>query len=223
MWQDHWEYGAFTLLEIIIVVVVFGIGIVSTLVLLGNNVAMFQHTKTEQQASMLAHEGIQLFFHHRDNNLFQGYPRNYFDYEEGKEIFFGSGGADFFKIGYSGSQEGFILEQGKDIKIDDFTTNFDHYRLYLFSGDTMIWSEDKNAFSRYTHDETGIEDDRPIQYARYLVLTGVMEGNNLLPKDKILKLESHVLYKKGTDGWIKWWHTGEIVIETLIGNKGFSN
>ncbi len=125
-------------MEIIIVVVVFGIGIVSTLVLLGNNVAMFQHTKTEQQASMLAHEGIQLFFHHRDNNLFQGYPRNYFDYDEGKEIFFGSGGANFFKIGYSGSQEGFILEQGAKIETDNFGDNFDNYRLYLFSGDTTI-------------------------------------------------------------------------------------
>ncbi len=46
-----------------------------------------------------------------------------------------------------------------------------------------------------------------------------MEDENILPKDKILKLESHVLYQKGVNGGM----TGEIIIETFIGNKGFSN
>jgi hypothetical protein len=44
-----------------------------------------------------------------------------------------------------------------------------------------------------------------------LVFTGVVENKEVLPKDKILKLESHVI-------WQQWSSTWEVVLESFIWN-----
>jgi hypothetical protein len=62
-------------------------------------------------------------------------------------------------------------------------------------------------------------DDNPSVYdefidtyfARYLSFVEVEEWDNVLPVDKILKIESHVLYKK-------WGNTWEVVFESFIWN-----
>lgn len=46
-------------------------------------------------------------------------------------------------------------------------------------------------------------------FARYLLFTGIVENEKILPQDKIMKVESHVLYKKGA-------MTGDVVLESFI-------
>ena len=56
---------------------------------------------------------------------------------------------------------------------------------------------------------------RKTWFARYLLITWVVADGGTLPKDKILKVESHVLYQR-------WATTWEKVIETFIGNYEFN-
>ena len=51
----------------------------------------------------------------------------------------------------------------------------------------------------------------PTFFARYLSFSQVNVSNGSLPNDKILKVESHVLYKK-------WYKTGDLVFESFIWN-----
>jgi hypothetical protein len=50
-----------------------------------------------------------------------------------------------------------------------------------------------SGFSWYGYDEL---EDQKSMFARYLVFTGVVENKEVLPKDKILKLESHVIWQQ---------------------------
>ena len=50
-----------------------------------------------------------------------------------------------------------------------------------------------------------------MRYARYLLLKPVLDEGSELPQQKILKVESHVLFQKGA-------LTGDKVMESFIGN-----
>lgn len=65
-----------TLVEVIIAIVVFGVGILSILKILGNNILIIQHTKLKTQATMLAKEGIEIMYNLRDSNVDRSFERN---------------------------------------------------------------------------------------------------------------------------------------------------
>jgi hypothetical protein len=70
------------------------------------------------------------------------------------------------------------------------STEWEHVFWYWYSGN-LIWEE--------------------TNFARYLSFKPVREWDKLLPENKIMKVESHVLY-------IKWSFTGEVVFESFIWN-----
>jgi hypothetical protein len=41
-----------------------------------------------------------------------------------------------------------------------------------------------------------VDEQEPTFFSRYILFTGVVEGKDVLPRDSILKIESHVLYMK---------------------------
>jgi prepilin-type N-terminal cleavage/methylation domain-containing protein len=65
-----------TLIEVIIAIVIFGIGILSIMKVLGNNILIIQHTKLKTQATLLAKEGIELIYNVRDSNIDRSFVRN---------------------------------------------------------------------------------------------------------------------------------------------------
>ena len=78
----------FTMIEILVVIVVFGVGILAILTMLTNSIGYFDTVNMQTRATMLAKEALDLAYSHRDSNLEQGYPRNYVGYDEtnNKEI-----------------------------------------------------------------------------------------------------------------------------------------
>lgn len=66
----------------------------------------------------------------------------------------------------------------------DFEKNFQAAQLFYLTGDKA-----------YAFVHTG--GGEPLRYARYLTLSPLQDTGGLLPSDKILKISSHVLYKKG--------------------------
>jgi hypothetical protein len=80
---------------------------------------------------------------------------------------------------------------------EEFSKNFENFQLFYATGE--------NSFS-YVYSGNGGE---PLRYARYLLIKGVIDEGKELPQDKILKIESHVLFQKGS-------LTGDKVMESFI-------
>ena len=157
------------------------------------------------QASFFAREGIELMYNLRDSNYVRSLPRNCIFMEEGRidgkqtnctsnsdtelsgiEQFcdgcFTSGTA--LKISIGSGRDHIHAEVEK--LSDDFATNFSGFRLY------RSLEEDGESF-RYTH--TGTEADA-LPYARYILIKPLKDGNDDLPTENIVKIESYVLYQK---------------------------
>ena len=93
---------------------------------------------------------------------------------------------------------------------DDFTKNFSLYQIYLHTWTDILWV---STWFIYNQEN---DDGEWTWFARYLLITWVVdEGGNVVDTDKLLKIESHVLYRK-------WYLTGEKVMETFMWNYEFS-
>ena len=199
--------SAFTLVETLIVIIVFGIGILSVLYGIVQTLGNQDKAQIQITSSFLAREGIELMYNLRDSNQRKSLPRNC--------VFQPS---EVTSISLDDEQNPFcdgLFEPGIVLKIsmnpaeytiveksaltEDFDQNFETHQLYYMTG---------NESFQYTYGPEG----EPLRYARYLLIQEVLDGaGETLPPDYILKIESHVLYKKG--------HlTGEKVMESFIGN-----
>ena len=190
----------FTLIEILVVIVVFGVGILAILTMLTNSIGYFDMVNMQTRATMLAKESLDLAYAHRDSNLEQGYPRNYVGYDEtnNKEII--RTPWEVYKLGFS--KEGYyLLEKSK--KQSDFSSNFDTFRVTLET-------RDGNQPSYYHYlKEKDDSTDVSKGFARRIEFSEVKWG---FPKNKLLKISSHALYQR-------WATTGEVVLEWFIGLK----
>ena len=191
----------FTLIEILVVIVVFGVGILAILTMLTNSIGYFDIVNMQTRATMLAKESLDLAYAHRDSNLEQGYPRNYVSYDEtnNKEII-RTPWEVVYKLGFS--KEGhYLLEKSK--KQSDFSSNFNAFRVVLEKGDRNLPS-----YYRYL-EEKDASTDVSKGFARRIEFSEVKWG---FPKNKLLKISSHALYQR-------WATTGEVVLEWFIGLK----
>lgn len=76
MCKKRMRNTAFTLVEMMIAIAIFSIGVLTILNLLVNNLYFLDKASTKTQASFLAKEGIELVYNLRDSNLVKAYPRN---------------------------------------------------------------------------------------------------------------------------------------------------
>lgn len=191
----------FTLIEILVVIVVFGVGILAILTMLTNSIGYFDIVNMQTRATMLAKESLDLAYAHRDRNLEQGYPRNYVDYDEtnNKEIIRTSW--EVYKLGFS--KEGYyLLEKSK--KQSDFSSNFDTFRVTLET-------RDGNQPSYYHYlKEKDDSNDVSKGFARRIEFSKIEWGD--FSPNKLLKISSHALYQR-------WATTGEVILEWFIGLK----
>ena len=193
----------FTMIEILVVIVVFGVGILAILTMLTNSIGYFDTVNMQTRATMLAKEALDLAYSHRDSNLEQGYPRNYVGYDEtnNKEIVRAPWEVwEVYKLGFS--KEGYyLLEKSK--KQSDFSSNFDAFRVALEIGDGKLPS-----YYRYL-EEKDASTDVSKGFARRIEFSKVKWE---FPENKLLKISSHALYQRGST-------TGEVVLEGFIGLK----
>ncbi|HKL43956.1 MAG TPA: prepilin-type N-terminal cleavage/methylation domain-containing protein [Candidatus Absconditabacterales bacterium] len=218
--------SAFTFIEIMIAIVIFSIGILTVLKLVTDNLEQMDKNNVKVQATLLAKEGLELVYNLRDSNLAKELSWNCLISEDmynwtledlNNEIGWGNQ-SDFEDIicdGYFGVDKNLQISFDPEIYVyyensdkgEDFMENFEVNKLYFYEGD-LFWYGYGNGELRV---DNGEFKKTETLFARYLSFHEVREGENILPKDKILKVESHVLYMKGG-------LTGEVMFESFIGN-----
>jgi len=196
--------SAFTLVEMLIVIAVFGTGILTVLYGIAQTLGNQDKTNVQITSSFLAREGIELMYNLRDSNYRKKLPWNCIftsidpanlNADNICEVGQGFTGGSIFKIAIDPDKYLTVEKIDEDIKERDFDKKFEEFQLYYHTGpyynSRSNWPPIPEGF-RYSHEE----NDHPLRFARYIILKSVMDGETELPQDKILKIESHVLYKK---------------------------
>ncbi len=218
------KFKAFTLIETLIVIIVFCIGILVVLQWLSQTLRNKDYANTQIKSAFFAREWIELLFNLRDANYHKELPWNcIFKYNENgitikldskwNEIsnsacdwYLWSGDANILKIWIWSGNEYVHIE--KATLHEDFEQNLSWFQIYFHSWNAL------NGETWFRYDYVWNEDEKT-WFARYLLITWVVNNGKILPKDKILKVESHVLYQR-------WAITWEKVMETFIGNYEFN-
>lgn len=101
---------AFTLIEILVVVFIFGVGILAILQLLTRSLGYFDAISMRTKANILAKEGMEIVYNWRESNLEQGLPWNFFNEQEGKLQLLGEKNLQSFQGGFTGGKEYWIFK-----------------------------------------------------------------------------------------------------------------
>ncbi|MDD3262809.1 MAG: prepilin-type N-terminal cleavage/methylation domain-containing protein [Candidatus Absconditabacteria bacterium] len=185
----------FTLIEVMIVLLVFSIGVLAVLRLILHNMETMSQLEAKSTATLLAKEGIELVYNTRDSNRIASLPWDC-----------------IINPNYNGQTENqfcknHFLDNGGIWKIENYE-NIQRTTInpeYIFE-ESKLYIKD-NITTKYTHEV----NDQPSIFSRYIYFTGVKDNDNIINTGYILKIESHVIYQKGS-------RTGEIILESFIGN-----
>lgn len=210
---------ALTLIETLIAILVFWIGILVVLQWLSQTIRNQEYANMQIKSAFLAREWIELMFNLRDANYRKELPWNcIFNKSEPNEPinenenpfcvwYFWSGDENNVLKIWIWSGEYIHVETG-NINKDDFDANFTWFQIYFHTWNVL------NDSTWFRYDYTWNEEEAT-RFARYLLITWVVaEDGKIIDTDKLLKIESHVLYQK-------WYLTWEKVMETFIGNYEF--
>ena len=203
---------AFTLLETLIVIMVFCIGILVVLNGLSQTLRNKDYANTQIKSAFFAREWIEMVFNLRDANYHKKLPWNcIFQWSDQLSDDWCNANLEpwtILKISLWWNNEYIHAETG-DIGELDFDSIFSGYQVYFHKSN--IW----NNVTWYYYDYSWTEEERT-WFARYLLITWVKydESDSVIDSDKLLKIESHVLYKR-------WALTWEKVMETFIWNYDF--
>ena len=216
------KVAAFTLIEVLIVIVVFSIGILATFHGMTQTFRNESYADTQIKSAFFAREWIELMFNLRDANYHKEVPWNCIfnpnanvgDWiEEDNEW---NERSNPYCSGYFNTWmilKIWMWSWNEYIHIEewtlsnDFATDFSWYQIYYH---TWYLS---NGITWYYYDHAWTEDQKT-RFARYLLITWVTENWETLPTENILKIESHVLYER-------MWTTWEKVMETFMWNYEF--
>jgi len=202
---------AFTLIETLIVIAVFGTGILVVVYGISQTLAHQDRAKTQITASFLAREGIELMYNLRDSNYHKALAWNcIFQRVEGTSPSESDFCSSLFSSGTvlklaMGSGNAYLHVEKMGGLSEDFDENFNNFQLFYLTG--ALGSTE--GFQYVYSGNGGV----PLRYARYILVKAVQDGGAVLPEDALLKIESHVLYKKGA-------LVGDHVMESFIGNYG---
>ena len=204
---------AFTLIETLIVIVIFCIGILAVLYWLSQTLRNKEYANTQIQSAFFAREWIELVFNLRDANYHKELPWNCIpqlwisnDWEWCTknlepwmvlkiEIWDWD---DYINVEVDDEKNIWDIE-----KDDDFDNIFENYQIYKhLDNDTFLYNHTKG-------------DGEETWYARYIIIKPFNPAEWKIKDIKLLKIESHVLYKK----WIFKW---EKLMETFIWNYEFN-
>lgn len=198
----------FTFIEVLMVIAVFSIGVLAVLKMITYNIAAADTIRLKTTASFLAKESMSLAFNMRDSNRlawleWDCVPNIAYNWETKLDVC-----SDYLISGQQATTA-WMFWVGSDSFVDihklslssGFDAKFEQARLALFTGTSEF------PVMYYWTWNAGT----PTYFARYVVFTGLVESGVLIPRDQLLKVESHVLYKKWTMQW-------EVVLESFIWN-----
>ena len=222
-----------TLIEVLIAITVFAIGVLAVLRVLTWNLSVLDYTNTKLQSTVLAKEWLELLYNLRDSNLEKDLPRNCILNQEiywlntveleKKLLYVWGEPANYICSDYFAPNKILQIAFNKDHYISyknlsaesDFEALFEKNQLCLYSWDNIVWYAycdgnkwERTIFARYlsfsavdvTENKSLISNDSNID-----------TNSDKLSADKILKVESHVLFQK-------LWKTWDIVFESFIWN-----
>ena len=208
------KHFAFTFIEILVAITVFAIGVLAVLRLITQNLVTLDHTQDRTTATFLAKEWIDLVYNMRDANIKKWLPwdcimartlasgaRSEIDPDRVCIWYFTSGKNELLQLSFDPTL--YLFSHVLPLDTHDFTHLWEQNRLYM-----TTWMIGEHSLFWYTSSSGA--SAVPTSFARYILFTGVTEWSYILPRDRILKVESHVLYVNGTS-------TGEVVLESLIG------
>ena len=213
------KFKAFTLIETLIVIIVFCIWILAVLHWLTQTLKNKDYANTQIKSAFFAREWIELMFNLRDANYHKKLPWNCIFKHVNDEVLLSSFDEDenpfcngkfwedtnnILKVSIW-SWDNYVLVVTWSLS-SDFEENFNKFQIYLHTWDSVGESWFIYDHIPYSGGETW--------FARYLVIKWVVASGNAIDKDRLLKIESHVLYKR-------WYLTWEKVMETFIGNYEF--
>lgn len=206
--MKHYTYRLpwLSLVEVLIAIAVFAVGILSIAYLVINNVWLYQKSKLKTTATMLAKEWIEIVYNRRDTNIKKWWLRNCLELEPWsyawvcKTYFHDINdlgwssirmidtdtdqGYRFIKPAGTLANNSLYLRPSKDGPFKVYTS---------FSNVKIIWTSDRTPFVRtITFQPVYLEPEWKQAYP-----------------DKILKVTSTVYYKK-------WVYSGSVVIQSFI-------
>ncbi len=177
-----------TLIEVLITIVVFSIGILTILSIITGSLSLGSRSRNRTTATMLAKEWLEMMYNIRDTNLDKAQTRwcialnnsnNCDDNMTGDNVIYT------------------IESMNNGIKVLDGTT-FASRRLYITTG---------NNITTYSHTGTGI----PSQFYRYITIKPAeVLGDTTTIDANMKKITSTVEYPQ-------LWGTGKIELESFIG------
>ena len=178
----------FTLVEVLVAIVVIGVGIVWVLGVISRNILAVDRINLENQATILAKEGIEIVYNIKDTNIERWIPWDCaeFDYQ--------SPDCDTY----------FTWATGR------FDVSFDKNNIYELTSTTTWGTVYYNTWSVpgigdwfwYSQDGSG---DEETYYQRYIEFEDVQTSS----LNNVLKVKSVVEYSK-------WAYTWDVAIESFI-------
>lgn len=186
----------FTLIEVIIVLLVFSVGVLAVLKLILYNMSSMSQLETKATATLLAKEWLELAYNTRDSNRIASLPwdciinKNYDANLTRDEV------CENYFLDNPWLRK---IENNEKINRQTIDTNniIEDSKLYI----------ENNWNTKYTHEV----NESPSIFSRYIYFTGVKDNEKIINTWAILKIESHVIYQK-------WSKTGEIILESFIWN-----
>lgn len=212
--------SAFTFIEVIIAITVFAIGVLAVLRLITQNLVTLDNTQMRTTATFLAKEWIELVYNMRDSNLQKSLPWDCVLYTDLENITIDTADSENVQIN---ACERFFSSWTDDHRV--LQISFDPVA-YVHAVPVTIWANFNELWNKnrlyYTtweiawnqlfwYSHLSVEWEDPTFFSRYILFDFVREWDKILPPNKILKVESHVSYIKGTKTW-------EVVLESFIWN-----
>ena len=186
----------FTLIEIMIVLLVFSVGVLAVLRLILHNMDTINNLEAKSTATLLAKEWIELVYNTRDSNRIASLQwdciiNTNYNWEIEDELCKNHFLDNWWmrKIENNQKINRIIIDQEKDISEES--------KLYI----------DHTNNTTYTH----TKNNQPSIFSRYISFTWVREDEKTINTWYVLKIESHVIYQR-------WSKTGEIILESFIWN-----
>ncbi len=186
----------FTLIEVMIVLLVFSIGVLAVLRLILHNMDTMSNLEAKSTATLLAKEWLELVYNTRDSNRIASLPWDCIINKEYDENLTREKTCKNYFLDNWWLRK---IENNESInrKMADPNNIIEESKLYIKNNNTTI----------YTHESS----DQPSIFSRYIYFTGVKDNGTIINTWYILKLESHVIYQR-------WSKTGEIILESFIWN-----